>query len=78
MNDLRANSGQQKATTLSARQSLCLSGLPVDGSFVSRGGAYHSSYAALEAKGLVQRRRDGIGFAWARIAVSRTESEAAR
>jgi hypothetical protein len=59
---------------LTERQSLCLSGLPPDGSFEERGSAYHSTYCALESLGLVKRRRQGTGFAWARAIETRTAS----
>lgn len=52
---------------LSQRQQLCLAGLPVDGSFAERGSLTYSTYCALQARGLVLRRRQGTGFAWARV-----------
>lgn len=53
---------------LSDTQRLCLDGLPVDGSWVHRGGRY-TSYQALMEHGLVKRRYEpkGSKFYYARV-----------
>lgn len=58
-------SGIPAGPKLTARQSLCPSGLPRDGSFAARGAGRYSTYCALESRGLVKRRRAGTGFEWA-------------